>query len=157
MLYELAREVFKKSSVSNEATVREPVVLGSPSRPPAVSGATSPSKEAADTVEDEGTSAGPSAVASEGSDEEAAALSAVAVLAAAENKSAVKKPKKETAAGLLRKFIKQEKMQENAGAPVGDQGGPPSGGGGPVVVTDGAIRQAVLDLIVAYTDKALRE
>lgn len=164
VLYELARGAFKKCSVSNEQTVREPVVVGG-SPPPLPPSAPLPSSAPART----GTARQRAAAAlEEGSDQEDGSASdvstddgvvptsAVGVLAAAEAAKPAKKKKKETAAGVLRDYIKSKINQDQTGGAAAEQAGLSSGGADGDGVSDGVIRQAVLDMIVAYTEKARR-
>lgn len=175
VLYELARWVFRKSSVSNEMTVREPVVLGTPPAPTtgaaggatgaaaavnaggAATGTTGAAAVGPDVAESDGTEASAESGSDASDDVEAATTSAVNVLVAAEGKSPDKKPKKATTAGVLRDYIKSKIDRENAAAESTNCSGPSRDRADGNGVSDDAIRRAVLDMITAYTEKARRD
>lgn len=176
-LYDLAREAFKTSHVSTQLTVREPVDLSAavptvtgekgstavmPPRPSAgsavrpVGSGNAGGDGANDAEEDGGAGSDGGSVGSDVDvdvesgaesgpetaprDAGAGRTATAADIAAAA--SPAKKAKRDTAVGLFREYI-SEKMRPAA---VGEAGG----------TTDSDVRQALVNMINAYADKARR-
>ncbi|KAK1863395.1 hypothetical protein I4F81_005951 [Pyropia yezoensis] len=176
-LYDLAREAFKTSHVSTQLTVREPVDLtaAAPTAtgetgsttvvPPPTAGGrevrpAGSGNTGGDSVEDveeedgpgsdggsagsdgdedveSGTERAPETAPSHGGAQRTASAGEIAAAA-----SPVKRAKRDTAVGLFREYI-TEKMRPAA---VGEAGG----------TTDSDVRQALVNMINAYADKARR-
>lgn len=164
VLYELSRGAFKKYSVSNEQTVREPVVVGGSPAPPPPSASYPPSgparkgtaRQRAAAALKEGSDQEDGSASDVNTDDGVVPTSAIGVLAAAEAAKPAKKKKKETAAGVLRDYIKSKLHQDQTGGAAAEQAGASAGGADGDGVSDGAILQAVLDMTLSYTEKTRR-